>query len=61
MHTSSATNDPTKDASDTAGERVARNCAYWSLGQCENCGVPWQFFEVDGEFKCPHFTLPGRP
>lgn len=37
-------------------EKVALNCANWKEGRCEHCGVQHQYFEVGGEYKCPHFT-----
>lgn len=36
-------------------QMVALQCAHWDQGKCESCGVPWQYFEVDGLFKCPYF------
>lgn len=39
----------------TGRERVALNCANWSNGLCQSCGVQWQSYEVDELFKCPHF------
>jgi hypothetical protein len=40
-------------------EPLALNCKNWSDGKCENCGVQRQYFEVDGLFKCPHFSARG--
>ena len=37
-------------------EPVAMKCQNWCDGKCEKCGVQWQYFEVDGLFKCPHFS-----
>ena len=37
-------------------QRVAARCTHWTNGRCETCGVPWQHFEVDAAFKCPHFS-----
>lgn len=37
-------------------DRLARNCANYSDGRCEICGVPWQYFECGPDYKCPHFT-----
>lgn len=37
-------------------EEVARNCANWRRGRCEQCGVQWQDHQVIFDFKCPHFV-----
>ena len=34
----------------------ARNCANWVDGTCHRCGAQHQYFEVDADFKCPHFV-----
>lgn len=36
-------------------ESIARNCANWHDGECEICGVPWQYQQVGGDYRCPHF------
>lgn len=36
--------------------QAARNCANYSDGRCERCGVQWQYFEIAPDYKCPHFT-----
>lgn len=35
---------------------VAQNCANWSDGRCETCGVQWQNMEVGADYRCPSFT-----
>jgi hypothetical protein len=47
----------------STSQRVARNCANWAGGRCETCGVQWQYFDVNGDFACPHFKvrLPAPP
>lgn len=35
---------------------VAGNCANWSNGTCQVCGVQWQGHEVHYDFKCPSFV-----
>jgi hypothetical protein len=35
--------------------RVAGNCANWSNGLCEACGVAWQSYEVAADFRCTRF------
>jgi len=43
-------------------ERKSRWCKNWApngqphMGTCETCGVPWQSFAVDDNFRCPHWT-----
>lgn len=43
-------------AMEAGKEPVAMNCANWKDGRCETCGAQHQYFEVDGTFKCPHFS-----
>jgi hypothetical protein len=47
-------------SSESGGEvmenKTAANCAHWTDGRCESCGVAWQVYEVSEAFKCPHFT-----
>ena len=38
------------------GEKVAMNCANWSNGICDTCGVQWQGHEVSKMHKCKHFS-----
>lgn len=45
------------EASDAwASGPYARNCANWSDGRCQSCGVLHQGMEVDADFRCPNFT-----
>lgn len=36
--------------------KTAKNCSNWSDGCCQTCGVPWQYFEVNGEHHCKSFS-----
>jgi len=44
-------------------DRIAANCANWSIappfeiiGECQQCGVPWQDFHVAYSHRCACFT-----
>ena len=37
-------------------ENVALNCANWSDGTCDACGVQWQDMQVSALHKCKHFS-----
>lgn len=55
-----------EDVAKIARDHTASTCANWqripgsrSRGRCQSCGVPWQEFEVDCDYRCGHlWTLP---
>jgi hypothetical protein len=43
-----------------ASERVARNCANWKDGICDDCGAQNQGCQITPDWACPHFK-PRKP
>lgn len=35
---------------------IAENCANWTNGTCQRCGVQHQHCEVGADFRCPYFV-----